>query len=75
MTKTKWSVFILEIKFIDYFLFIAVSLQPYDFDPTEKSKHKFMVQSVIAPEGDTDDYLQDVVRIIFNYLQEKKEIM
>lgn len=41
---------------------IAVSLQPYDFDPTEKSKHKFMVQSVIAPEGDTDDYLQDVWR-------------
>ncbi|XP_051170301.1 vesicle-associated membrane protein-associated protein A [Leptopilina boulardi] len=41
---------------------IAVCLQPYDFDPTEKSKHKFMVQSVIAPEGDTDDFLQDVWR-------------
>lgn len=43
---------------------IAVCLQPYDFDPSEKSKHKFMVQSVIAPEGDTDDYAHDVWRDI-----------
>jgi len=31
---------------------IAVSLQPFDYDPTEKNKHKFMVQSMFAPEGE-----------------------
>jgi len=31
---------------------IAVSLQPFDFDPNEKNKHKFMVQSMFAPDGD-----------------------
>ncbi|KAK7583714.1 hypothetical protein V9T40_004677 [Parthenolecanium corni] len=31
---------------------IAVSLQPFDFDPNEKSKHKFMVQSLVAPLAD-----------------------
>ncbi|KAK0091000.1 hypothetical protein PV326_003890, partial [Microctonus aethiopoides] len=39
---------------------IAVCLQPFEFDPTEKNKHKFMVQTVIAPEGDTDDFVNDV---------------
>ncbi|XKL59901.1 hypothetical protein PGB90_000917 [Kerria lacca] len=29
---------------------IAVSLQPFDYDPDDKSKHKFMVQSIIAPQ-------------------------
>ncbi|XP_063244771.1 vesicle-associated membrane protein-associated protein B isoform X2 [Bacillus rossius redtenbacheri] len=31
---------------------VAVSLQPFDFDPNEKNKHKFMVQTMIAPDGD-----------------------
>jgi len=31
---------------------IAVSLQPFDYDPTEKNKHKFMVQSMFAPDGE-----------------------
>ncbi|XP_014484186.1 PREDICTED: vesicle-associated membrane protein-associated protein B isoform X2 [Dinoponera quadriceps] len=39
---------------------IAVCLQPYDFDPAEKSKHKFMVQTVIAPDDDDDEYPIDV---------------
>ena len=30
---------------------IAVSLQPFEFDPNEKNKHKFMVQSMFAPEA------------------------
>lgn len=30
---------------------IAVSLQPFEFDPNEKNKHKFMVQTLIAPDG------------------------
>jgi len=31
---------------------IAISLQPFNFDPTEKNKHKFMVQSLVAPDGE-----------------------
>ncbi|MEE6509676.1 hypothetical protein FKM82_027315 [Ascaphus truei] len=33
---------------------VSVMLQPFDYDPNEKSKHKFMVQSIIAP-SDTSD--------------------
>ncbi|KZC12057.1 PREDICTED: vesicle-associated membrane protein-associated protein A [Dufourea novaeangliae] len=35
---------------------IAVTLQSFDFDPTEKNKHKFMVQAIIAPNDDDEDY-------------------
>lgn len=31
---------------------IAICLQPFVFDPNEKNKHKFMVQSMVVPEGD-----------------------
>jgi len=34
--------------------YIAVSLQPFEYDPAEKNKHKFMVQSMFAPDGDID---------------------
>ena len=30
---------------------IAVSLQPFEFDPAKKNNHKFMVQSMFAPEA------------------------
>lgn len=33
---------------------ISVMLQPFDYDPNEKSKHKFMVQSMLAPPDMTD---------------------
>ncbi|XP_077108916.1 vesicle-associated membrane protein-associated protein B/C isoform X1 [Ranitomeya variabilis] len=33
---------------------VSVMLQPFDYDPNEKSKHKFMVQSIYAP-ADTSD--------------------
>jgi len=33
---------------------IAVSLQPFEYDPAEKNKHKFMVQSMLAPDGEID---------------------
>lgn len=37
---------------------IAVTLQPFDFDPEEKNKHKFMVQTYIPPsDDDEEDYL------------------
>lgn len=32
----------------------TVMLQPFDYDPNEKSKHKFMVQSMLAPFDMTD---------------------
>ncbi|XP_071446649.1 vesicle-associated membrane protein-associated protein B [Hetaerina americana] len=31
---------------------IAVCLQPFEYDPNEKNKHKFMVQTMFAPDGD-----------------------
>lgn len=31
-----------------------VCLQPFIFDPAEKNKHKFMVQTVFAPEGEVN---------------------
>lgn len=34
--------------------FFLVMLQPFDYDPNEKSKHKFMVQSLMAPYDMTD---------------------
>lgn len=33
---------------------VLVCLQPFIFDPAEKNKHKFMVQTVFAPEGDVN---------------------
>lgn len=29
-------------------------LQPFDYDPNEKSKHKFMVQTLFAPPNVSD---------------------
>lgn len=45
-------------------VFLAVMLQPFDYDPNEKSKHKFMVQSMFAP-ADTSD-MEAVVSIEIN---------
>lgn len=33
---------------------VAVMLQPFDYDPNEKNKHKFMVQTMFAPDGNVD---------------------
>ncbi|KAL4623489.1 vesicle-associated membrane protein-associated protein A-like isoform X2 [Arapaima gigas] len=33
---------------------ISVMLQPFDYDPNEKSKHKFMVQTIFAPPSVSD---------------------
>lgn len=33
---------------------IAICLQPFVFDPAEKNKHKFMVQTLFAPDSDTN---------------------
>lgn len=37
-----------------YFVCCVVMLQPFDYDPNEKSKHKFMVQTIFAPPNITD---------------------
>ena len=29
-------------------------LQPFEYDPKEKSKHKFMVQTMFAPDDASD---------------------
>ena len=43
---------------------VAVSLQPFDYDPTDKNKHKFMVQSMFAPDGEyNQDQLVSIQRI------------
>ncbi|XP_013094088.1 vesicle-associated membrane protein/synaptobrevin-binding protein-like isoform X2 [Biomphalaria glabrata] len=34
---------------------VAVMLQPFEYDPTEKNKHKFMVQSMFAPDHVVDN--------------------
>uniref|UniRef100_A0A8C2M629 Vesicle-associated membrane protein-associated protein A n=1 Tax=Cricetulus griseus TaxID=10029 RepID=A0A8C2M629_CRIGR len=33
---------------------VSVMLQPFDYDPNEKSKHKFMVQTIFAPPSISD---------------------
>ena len=41
-------------------LSVTVMLQPFQYDPNEKSRHKFMVQTMYAPDGEFD--LDTVVR-------------
>lgn len=38
---------------------VSVMLQPFEYDPTEKNKHKFMVQTMFAP-GDKVDNLEQL---------------
>lgn len=33
-------------------------LQPFEYDPNEKNKHKFMVQTMYAPDGKIDNQEQ-----------------
>ena len=64
--------------------FVAVCLQPFVFDPNEKNKHKFMVQSLVAPDGELNsdqlwkdvspDQLMDAkLRCTFEMPEEKKD--
>ncbi|CAH1779245.1 unnamed protein product [Owenia fusiformis] len=34
---------------------VSVMLQPFDYDPNEKNKHKFMVQTMFAPDGASEN--------------------
>jgi hypothetical protein len=55
---------------------VAVSLQPFEYDPQDKNKHKFMVQSMFAPDGeynqdqlwkeaDSNDLMDSKLRCVF----------
>lgn len=46
-TNAEYSVMCLFFSYL-------VMLQPFDYDPNEKSKHKFMVQTIFAPPNISD---------------------
>lgn len=41
-------------------------LQPFDYDPNEKNKHKFMVQTIFAPQAVSDMDLLVSRRVVFH---------
>ena len=43
-------------------------LQPFEYDPNEKNKHKFMVQTMFAPDAEVDGTEQLVRTFIMWYL-------
>lgn len=49
--------------FPDKYVDIVLSLQPFSYDPSEKNKHKFLIQSTEAPNGDEID-MEEVWRTI-----------
>ncbi|OCT60266.1 hypothetical protein XELAEV_18046282mg [Xenopus laevis] len=65
-------------------IIVSVMLQPFDYDPNEKSKHKFMVQSIIAPsdtsdmeavwkEAKPDDLMDSKLRCVFELPSENEK--
>eukprot|EP00063_Salmo_salar_P021958 XP_013996793.1 PREDICTED: vesicle-associated membrane protein-associated protein A [Salmo salar] len=64
---------------------ISVMLQPFDYDPNEKSKHKFMVQSIFAPPNVAEmdamwkdvkphDLMDSKLRCVFDLPSENDEV-
>ncbi|CAH1119085.1 unnamed protein product [Phaedon cochleariae] len=64
---------------------VDICLQPCMYDPTEKNKHKFMVQSAFAPNGDINleniwkdiipDHLMDSkLRCVFDIATDPNEV-
>ncbi|XP_045570382.1 vesicle-associated membrane protein-associated protein A isoform X1 [Salmo salar] len=65
---------------------ISVMLQPFDYDPNEKSKHKFMVQSIFAPPNESeldvmwkdakpDDLMDSKLRCVFDLPSENDRVV
>ncbi|XP_059914637.1 VAMP (vesicle-associated membrane protein)-associated protein A, like isoform X1 [Gadus macrocephalus] len=65
---------------------ISVMLQPFDYDPNEKSKHKFMVQTIFAPANVTDmdalwkdakpdDLMDSKLRCVFELPSENDKVL
>uniref|UniRef100_V9KQX8 Vesicle-associated membrane protein-associated protein B n=1 Tax=Callorhinchus milii TaxID=7868 RepID=V9KQX8_CALMI len=63
---------------------VSVMLQPFDYDPNEKSKHKFMVQSMFAPpeiqdmeavwkEAKPEDLMDSKLRCVFELPSENEK--
>ncbi|XP_076147151.1 vesicle-associated membrane protein-associated protein A isoform X2 [Alosa pseudoharengus] len=64
---------------------VSVMLQPFDYDPNEKSKHKFMVQTIFAPpnvpdlegmwkEAKPDDLMDSKLRCVFEMPSENDKV-
>ncbi|XP_047446206.1 VAMP (vesicle-associated membrane protein)-associated protein A, like [Mugil cephalus] len=64
---------------------ISVMLQPFDYDPNEKSKHKFMVQTIFAPshvsdmdalwkDAKPDDLMDSKLRCVFELPSENNKV-
>uniref|UniRef100_A0AAV2JWU4 Vesicle-associated membrane protein-associated protein A n=1 Tax=Knipowitschia caucasica TaxID=637954 RepID=A0AAV2JWU4_KNICA len=64
---------------------ISVMLQPFDYDPNEKNKHKFMVQTIFAPaaitdmdllwkEAKPDDLMDSKLRCVFEMPSEIEKV-
>lgn len=51
---------------IDQILYFSVTLQPFDFDPAEKNKHKFMVQALVAQDNDDEENPDMVCNIMIS---------
>ncbi|XP_031295056.2 vesicle-associated membrane protein-associated protein A isoform X1 [Camelus dromedarius] len=64
---------------------VSVMLQPFDYDPNEKSKHKFMVQTIFAPpnfsdmeavwkEAKPDELMDSKLRCVFEMPNENDKL-
>ncbi|KQK78513.1 hypothetical protein AAES_115752 [Amazona aestiva] len=64
---------------------VSVMLQPFDYDPNEKSKHKFMVQTTYAPpnisdleavwkEAKPDELMDSKLRCVFEMPNENDKL-
>jgi len=62
---------------------VAICLQPFEFDPNEKNRHKFMVQSLVAPDGEfnvdqvwkevkPEQLMDSKLRCVFELPEDKK---
>ncbi|EPY79331.1 hypothetical protein CB1_000932044 [Camelus ferus] len=65
---------------------VSVMLQPFDYDPNEKSKHKFMVQTIFAPpnfsdmeavwkEAKPDELMDSKLRCVFEMPNENDKLV
>ncbi|KAG1682482.1 Vesicle-associated membrane protein/synaptobrevin-binding protein [Nymphon striatum] len=63
---------------------VTVMLQPFDYDPNEKNKHKFMVQTIFAPEGEynfddlwktiaPESFMDSKLKCVFDYPAESNK--
>nr|XP_009510442.1 PREDICTED: vesicle-associated membrane protein-associated protein A [Phalacrocorax carbo] len=64
---------------------VTIMLQPFDYDPNEKSKHKFMVQTTYAPpnisdmeavwkEAKPDELMDSKLRCVFEMPSENDKL-